>query len=211
MFNDERRLMRFFSGERKKLVSLTEIYLFVFINSVSNEINVGKCINNLVIILLPLWIPITQCSCTKADKHGWTFFSVAAKEWETLPVLRPCQDEWHLIRQREPVPFFNSLQVQRTGTQCFNKQWRERNSNMHQCRLNTSDSRPPGKFRVRVRTRRVRDQVAGTQTRQALSPTLQGLVWQREEDRKKERLQNRQKKEQGRAARKIRKGGKACK
>lgn len=67
---------------------------------------------------------------------------------------------------------------------------------MHQRRLNTSDSCPPGKFRVRVRTRRVRDQVAGTQTGQALSPTLQGacLTEKRgKRQRKKERFQNRRK------------------
>lgn len=60
---------------------------------------------------------------------------------------------------------------------------------MHQCRLNTSDSCPPGKFRVRVRTRRVRDQVAGTQIRQTLSPTLQGacLTEKRGKDRGRRR------------------------
>lgn len=107
-----------------------------------------------------------------------------------LPVLRPCQEEWHLIRQREPIHFLNSLQVQSMGTQCFNKQWGERNSNMLQCRLNTSDSCPPGKFRVRVRTRRVRDQVAGTQTRQPFSPTLQGacLTEKRGKDRGRGRV-----------------------
>lgn len=60
---------------------------------------------------------------------------------------------------------------------------------MHQCRLNTSDSCPPGKFRVRVRTRRVRDQVAETQTRQTLSSTLQGasLTEKRGKDRGRRR------------------------
>lgn len=151
----------------------------------------------------------------KAHKHGQTFLGAAAKEWEMLPVLRPWQEEWHLIRQREPIHFFNSLQVQRMGTRCFNKQWGERNSNMHQCRLNTSDSCPPGKFRVRVRTRRVRDQVAGTQTRPALSPTLQGACLT-EKGEKTEEEEEEAWKQDGRRSRAEQQGrsekvGKACK
>lgn len=59
---------------------------------------------------------------------------------------------------------------------------------MCQHRLNTSDSCPPGKFRVRVRTERVKDQVAVTETRQALSSSLHGacLTGRRDEKRRKE-------------------------
>lgn len=73
--------------------------------------------------------------------------------------------------------------------QCFNKQQGERNSNTCQRRLNTSDSCPPGKFGVRVRTGRVKDQVAATQTRQALSLSLQGacLTDRREKDTESKR------------------------
>lgn len=64
---------------------------------------------------------------------------------------------------------------------------------MCQHRLNTSDSCPPGKFRVRARTERVKDQVAVTETRQALSSSLHGacLTGRRDEKRWKERKKER--------------------
>lgn len=49
----------------------------------------------------------------------------------------------------------------------------KRNSNMCQCSLNTFDSCPTGKFRVRARTERVNDQVAMNETRPALSSRLE--------------------------------------
>ena len=44
---------------------------------------------------------------------------------------------------------------------------------MCQCRLNTSDSCPAGKFGVRVRTERVMDQVVVNEKGQALSSSLE--------------------------------------
>lgn len=75
---------------------------------------------------------------------------------------------------------------------------------MCQCRLNTSDSCPPGKFGVRARTGRVKDQVAGTQTRQALSSGLQGAcsTERRGEERREKRRRKEKRKEKRRKARK---------
>lgn len=71
---------------------------------------------------------------------------------------------------------------------------------MCQHRLNTSDSCPPGKFRVRVRTERVKDQVAVTETRQALSSSLHGacLTGRRDEKRWKSERTKERKGEPGR-------------
>lgn len=55
---------------------------------------------------------------------------------------------------------------------------------MCQCRLNTSDSCPAGKFEVSVRTARVRNQVAVNKTRRALSSSLE---WARVTGRRKEK------------------------
>lgn len=113
---------------------------------------------------------------------------------KNLPVSEGSyQEEWHLIRWEESIHFLKSLQVKETGKQCFNKQLGERNSNTCQHRLNTPDSCPPGKFGVRVRTGRVKDQVAVTQTRQSLSSSLQGAClteerkeWERETENQRE-------------------------
>lgn len=69
---------------------------------------------------------------------------------------------------------------------------------MCQRRLNTSDSCPPGKFGVRARTGRVKDQVAVTQTRQALSSSLQGacLTERRDKKRREESERERERKKE---------------
>lgn len=65
---------------------------------------------------------------------------------------------------------------------------------MCQRRLNTSDSCPAGKFGVRVRTGRVKDQVAVNETRKALSSSLE---WARLTGRRKEKRSEIEKKGEG--------------
>ncbi len=89
---------------------------------------------------------------------------------------------------------------------------------MCQCRLNTSDSCPPGKFGVKARTGRVKDQVVVTQTRKALSCKSPGGLFDREE-KWKERVAQIGEREQGREKpsmtdfkkRRERRGGKVSK
>lgn len=58
---------------------------------------------------------------------------------------------------------------------------------MCQCSLNTFDSCPTGKFRVRVRTEGVKDQVAMSETRPTLSLSPRACLTGRRKERKNEK------------------------
>lgn len=87
---------------------------------------------------------------------------------------------------------------------------------MCQPRLNTSDSCPAGKFGVRVRTGRVKDQVAANKTRRGLSSSLE---WAQLTERRKEKRDQIERKGDGERSRRGRvkmtdieeRGGKATK